>query len=116
MIPVISKNAFAPERHENRTDRDVPHFVYILRCADTHLYVGYTTAVDSRVFRHNEGLGGRFTARRRPVELLYTESHETLAGALKRERQLKHWTKVKKLALAAGNAKALKASARRRRR
>ena len=92
------------------------HFVYILRCADSSLYVGRTSDMVDRIFRHNEGIGGRFTAIRRPVEVLYTESHETLAGALNRERQLKRWSRAKKLALAAVNTKALKAAARRRRR
>ena len=94
----------------------MPHFVYILRCADSSLYVGRTSDMEDRVFRHNEGIGSRFTAIRRPVEVLYTESHKTLVSALSRERQLKRWTRAKKLALAAGNTEALKASARRRRR
>ena len=80
----------------------MPHVVYILRCADDSLYVGYTFDLELRMVHHNEGRGSRFTALRRPVELIHTERHETLASALERERQLKHWTRAKKLALVNG--------------
>ena len=74
-------------------------YVYILRCADGSLYVGETWDVAARVMKHNEGGGSGFTARRRPVALVYSESHDDRASALDRERQLKRWTKRKKEAL-----------------
>jgi putative endonuclease len=78
--------------------------VYILRCADGALYIGVTNDLDLRLIRHNDGSASRFTADRRPVVLVYSETHWTRQAALKRERQLKGWTRAKKEALIAGNA------------
>ena len=82
-------------------------FVYILRCADDSLYVGWTEDIDSRLAMHNEGRGGNYTARRRPVTIVFVESHETHESARVRERQLKRWTSAKKEALIAGDVSTL---------
>jgi putative endonuclease len=84
------------------------HFVYILECVDRTLYVGYTTNLDVREQQHHEGLGGRYTAARQPVRLVYSESFDNAAAALKRERQIKRWTRAKKAALVAGDRDLLK--------
>ena len=82
--------------------------VYILQCADDSLYIGETGDLPARVAKHNAGCAAAFTARRRPVALIHSESHETRAEALKRESQLKRWTRAKKEALIAGDLAALK--------
>ena len=56
-------------------------WVYILRCADGTLYVGHTTDILRREQAHNEGRGGRHTASRRTVRMVYTERHITLESA-----------------------------------
>ena len=89
-------------------------WVYILRCADGTLYVGHTNDILRRQQDHNEGRGGRHTAARRPVRMVYTERHVTLESACDRERQLKQWTVAKKQALIAGDVKKLKRFAQRR--
>ncbi len=86
--------------------------VYILRCADSTYYVGHSDDVDSRVEAHNAGSGSQYTAARRPVQLVYVESHPTLAAAVRREAQMKRWCAVKKAALVAGNRSTLKNLAR----
>jgi predicted GIY-YIG superfamily endonuclease len=83
-------------------------FVYVLRCADGSLYVGETSNLEQRVVRHREGTASAYTARRRPVSLSYSECHPTRNVALKRERQLKRWTRAKKEALVAGDVERLK--------
>jgi predicted GIY-YIG superfamily endonuclease len=83
-------------------------YVYILRCADDSLYIGETNDIDGRVARHNEGRASNYTRTRRPVTLTYTETHASRDSALKRERQLKGWTRAKKEALVAGDAALLK--------
>jgi putative endonuclease len=75
------------------------HFVYIVRCADGTLYTGYARDPHARVSVHNSGRGARYTAGRRPVSLVYTEAADSLGAALKREHQLKHWTRKSKQAL-----------------
>ena len=84
------------------------HWVYILRCADGSLYIGHTAEPIDREGAHNEGRGGTYTARRRPVRLVYSEPHDLLSAAIARERQLKRWTRAKKEALIAGDFGALK--------
>jgi putative endonuclease len=71
-------------------------FVYILRCADGSLYVGHTSNVDERVRVHNDGCGALWTACRRPVTLVYRESLPSEEQSVKRERQIKRWTRQKK--------------------
>ena len=57
---------------------------------------------------HNDGRGARYTACRRPVTLVYSESFDSKSAALKREFQLKRWARTKKDALIAGNLALLK--------
>jgi len=78
-------------------------YVYILRCADNSLYVGQTADLESRLAKHADGTAAAFTARRRPVELVYSEFHATKESARRRERQLKRWTRAKKEALVVGD-------------
>jgi putative endonuclease len=82
-------------------------FVYIVRCADQSLYIGSTADVEARVAAHNEGRGGSYACRRRPVMLVFQERHETLESA-DRERQIKRWSRAKKEMLVSGGAMALK--------
>jgi putative endonuclease len=83
------------------------HFVYMVRCKDGSLYTGYTTNIEKRVSEHNgEGetktalrAGARYTRPRRPVVLVYTESHSNRSSALKREAAIKKLSPMKKRAL-----------------
>jgi putative endonuclease len=77
------------------------HFVYIVRCADGTLYTGYARDPRAREKAHNTGRGARYTAGRRPVCLVYSEAFESLGEALKREHQLKRWSRKNKEALVA---------------
>ncbi len=89
-------------------DSNHTHFVYILKCSDGSFYIGSTQDVKSRLKRHNAGEGALFTALRRPVKLVYQEPFENMDDAVKRERQIKKWTRVKKEALIKGELEALK--------
>jgi putative endonuclease len=89
-------------------------FVYILRCADGSLYVGRTSNAQERVNLHNKGRGALWTACRRPVHLVYQEQHPSKNKAIARERQLKRWSPVKKMALINGDLAKLKLLAKRR--
>jgi putative endonuclease len=83
-------------------------FIYILRCRDGRYYVGSTHDVGKRLQVHQSGRGPAFTASRLPVALIYQESLPTLAEAVRRERQLKGWSRAKKEALVAGDQKRLR--------
>jgi predicted GIY-YIG superfamily endonuclease len=81
-------------------------FVYMVRCADGTLYTGLARDPDARVRVHNSGKGAKYTRARLPVSLVYVEPCESLSAALKRERQLKPWSRAKKEALVAATATA----------
>jgi putative endonuclease len=76
--------------------------VYMLRCADGSYYVGSTKqSVEARVWEHNNLAVDGYTARRRPVELVFTESFDLIIDAVARERQIKGWSRRKKECLIA---------------
>jgi len=75
------------------------YFVYVVRCADGTLYTGCARDPEERVRVHNAGKGAKYTRSRLPVALAYVEECESLSAALKRERQLKLWSRAKKEAL-----------------
>ena len=79
--------------------RIIVHFVYIVRCADGTLYTGYARDPEERLKVHNSGRGAHYTACRLPVSLVYSESFESKSEALRRELDLKRWTRAKKEAL-----------------
>ena len=77
------------------------HFVYIVRCADGTLYTGYARDPQSRVLVHNSGRGAKYTAGRRPVQLVYQEAFRSVGKALAREYALKQLTRAQKHVLIA---------------
>ncbi|MGX0554128.1 GIY-YIG nuclease family protein [Staphylococcus hominis] len=75
------------------------HFVYIVRCSDNSLYTGYTNNIEARINKHNAGKGAKYTKIRRPVMLVYQEMYETKSEALRREYEIKTFTRQRKLKL-----------------
>ncbi len=71
-------------------------YVYLLRCRDNSLYCGYTKNLDNRLEKHNKGTASKYTSRRRPVRLVYFEKQETISSAMKREIQIKKFSKKEK--------------------
>ena len=75
-------------------------YVYILKCADTTLYVGSTNNLEKRFKEHNNAKNGaHYTKIRRPVTLVYSEVCDTYAIARAREGELKRLSRAKKLLL-----------------
>jgi putative endonuclease len=93
----------------------MPHYVYLLRCGDDSLYVGETSDLAAREQCHNEGRGGKYTAQRRPVRIVYAEEHGSKEEALRRERQIKRWSQQKKELLVQGDGGGLSGNSRRAR-
>jgi putative endonuclease len=88
--------------------------VYILESSDSSYYVGYTNDIISRLRLHNEGCGATHTRIRKPVKLALKESHETKESAIRREKQIKGWSRAKKKALIDGDLIALCALSKRK--
>ena len=91
-------------------------FVYILRCADGTLYTGYARDPTQREQVHNNGRGAKYTVGRRPVRLVYSEACRSVRQALKREHQLKRWTRTRKEGLILGDVAKSRVQRRRTRR
>ncbi|MDG2003180.1 MAG: GIY-YIG nuclease family protein [Novosphingobium sp.] len=78
-------------------------YAYLLRCSDDSYYAGHTDDIDQRMAQHQTGALGGYTARRRPVELVWTDTFQTRDDAFAVERKLKGWSRAKKEALIAGD-------------
>jgi len=72
------------------------YFVYMLRCNDGSLYTGWTTDVDLRLKRHEQGLASKYTRSRLPVTLAYVEELVSRSAAQKREHAIKKLTRSEK--------------------
>lgn len=78
--------------------------VYILRCGDDTLYTGITDDFEKRLAAHRSGKGAKYTRGRAPLEPVYQETCASKSEALKREYEIKHLTRMQKLALIASGA------------
>ena len=88
--------------------------LYILRCADGSYYVGTTRGtLEQRLAEHDSGYFGGYTAKRRPVTLVYHQFFDRIDDAVVAERQIKGWRRDKKEALIRGDFEALPALSRR---
>jgi putative endonuclease len=56
--------------------------------------------------RHNSGAGAEFTARRRPVELIWSARFLDSEAARRKEKEIKGWSKERKLSLIAAGQEA----------
>ncbi|MBI4130663.1 GIY-YIG nuclease family protein [Candidatus Roizmanbacteria bacterium] len=74
------------------------YYFYILRCRDNSLYSGISTDPKRREKEHNtsNAKASRYTRSRRPVRLVYVEQHKDMTSAMRREREIKRWSKKKK--------------------
>jgi putative endonuclease len=76
------------------------YYVYMIRCADGSFYVGITNDVEKRLGEHNFGLNETcYTYTRRPVELVHCSDFHEVEQAISWEKQLKGWSRAKKIAL-----------------
>ena len=76
---------------------------YLLRCNDGSYYAGHTDNLELRIAQHHDGTFGGYTAKRRPVMLVWSDMFMTRDDAFWTERKLKGWSRAKKEALIAGN-------------
>jgi len=82
----------------------------LLRCADGTFYTGHTDNLEARLAAHQQGALRGYTSSRRPVTLVWSEVFATRDEAFRCERQIKGWSRRKKLALIAGDWEALRQS------
>ena len=68
---------------------------------DNVIYIGMTNNLARRISEHHSGEIPGFTADFRCRKLLYYEHCTDVLGAIAREKQLKNWSRKKKVALIA---------------
>jgi putative endonuclease len=77
-------------------------YVYIMTNRSRTLYVGVTNDLERRVREHREKRVPEFTARYDLDLLVHYEDFTDVIEAIAREKQLKGWTRAKKIAVIEG--------------
>lgn len=73
------------------------HYVYVLECSDNTYYVGYTNNLEKRFETHRSGKGSKYVRGRLPFKHIYTEIYKTKEEAMRREYEIKQWSREKKI-------------------
>jgi putative endonuclease len=63
------------------------------------LYVGVTAGLPRRIWEHREAVVDGFSKTYVLKRLVYVEPHETILGAIQREKNMKHWSRAWKVNL-----------------
>ena len=72
-------------------------FIYILLCQGGSLYTGIAKDVEKRFREHVAGRGGAYTRSHKPLRIVYTETQNSKSEALKRELEIKGWSREMKI-------------------
>ena len=75
------------------------YFVYIMTNRSMTLYTGVTNDLMRRVREHKAGIGSGFTSKYKLDRLVYFERFEEVHNAIEREKLIKGWMRIKKIAL-----------------
>jgi putative endonuclease len=62
-------------------------------------YTGVTSDLEKRVAQHKAGIYEGFTSRYRVTRLAYSEHHDDIVSAIRREKAIKHWPRAWKIEL-----------------
>ena len=73
--------------------------MYIMSNDSMTLYTGVTNELDRRIWQHTHPRPGTFTARYHFDRCVYFELYERIVDAIAREKQIKGWTRARKIAL-----------------
>ena len=75
------------------------YYVYIMASRSLTLYTGVTGNLYARILQHKAGEIGGFTKKYHINRLVYYETFKYVNNAIAREKQIKAWTRAKRLAL-----------------
>jgi len=73
--------------------------VYIATNRSKTLYIGVTSKLKGRMWQHKNKVVDGFTKKYNIDKLVYFEQTENVRSALEREKQLKKWSREKKVKL-----------------
>lgn len=71
--------------------------LYVLECAGGKLYTGITNDLENRLATHRAGTGSKYVRAHLPIKVVYKEELPDRSTASKREREIKSWTRSKKV-------------------
>ena len=74
-------------------------WVYIMSSQSRCLYIGVTSSLPGRVWEHKTGVYEGFSKKYKIHLLVYQEFFDDIVSAIAREKQLKGWSRAKKIAL-----------------
>ena len=80
-------------------DREKRYYVYIMASRSLNLYTGVTNNVYLRALQHKSGEVDGFTKKYHINRLVYYESFRYVLNAIAREKQIKGWSRAKKIDL-----------------
>jgi putative endonuclease len=75
------------------------YFFYRMANASKRIYTGMTNSIRRRVCEHDLKLTPSFAAKCNITRLVYFEGFEDVRNAIEREKQIKAWTRAKRIAL-----------------
>ena len=79
--------------------KDHEYFVYIMSSRSGTLYIGMTNSIYRRAMQHKSGQIEGFASKYHCKRLVYYESFDNVHRAIGREKELKGWLRIKKIAL-----------------
>jgi putative endonuclease len=75
------------------------YYVYIITNKSKTLYVGMTNNLNRRMFEHKNKIIEGFTKKYNIDKLVYFETFTNAYEAIRREKQIKGWLRIKKINL-----------------
>jgi putative endonuclease len=88
---------FRGRSHQDAAAENI--LVYIMSNRSKTLYTGVTNSLIRRVREHKSGTGSGFASKYKLDRLVYFERFEDVRKAIERERVIKGWLRIKKIAL-----------------
>ncbi|MGC2400794.1 MAG: GIY-YIG nuclease family protein [Acidobacteriaceae bacterium] len=73
------------------------YYVYVVASRTRVLYVGVTNSIKRRTEEHRQGDSPGFTAGYKCGRLVWFEHYQYIDNAINREKQIKHWSRAKKI-------------------
>ncbi|MFA4991247.1 MAG: GIY-YIG nuclease family protein [Candidatus Omnitrophota bacterium] len=83
---------------KKKIKREGKFYVYILECKDGTYYTGYTNDLERRIDEHNNNRsrGAKYLRGKLPVKLVYAKEYRYYKRAVRREREIKTFTRAEK--------------------
>jgi putative endonuclease len=79
--------------------RERRYYVYVMASRSLNLYTGVTDDIFRRALEHKSGTNEGFTKKYNINRLVYFQTFRYIGNAIAREKQIKAWTRAKRIAL-----------------